>query len=110
MDLSLAGGIKNFAEIVFGINFYSPGGAAQLSNLEDLSLPLATSTVSIVTDIYDYSNLPAVQFVSANGTITSITAVPEPSGLAIFAALGIAVMVYHPCHESWSLELARGWL
>ena len=102
MNLSLVGGIKEAGYVVFEINFSSPGGVAQLSNLEDLSLPLNTSSVSILTNIYDFSDLPTVQFESATGTITSIklAVIPEPSGLAVFAIFGMTVMVYQRWHKS----------
>jgi hypothetical protein len=85
----------------FGMTFYSPA-LLNLTNLRDLSLPLGSGSVYVTTSSSIYGIGVAV-----GGDVTSIelvpTPAPEPSTLAIFAALGIATMAYR--HRSRSRAL-----
>jgi hypothetical protein len=74
---------------VFAMDFYNPGGASELlANVRNLKFNLDSSS------FYFSSTLLGGPNQGGSGTITSITLVsaPEPSTLAAFAMLGIAMI------------------
>jgi len=97
LEFSVKGGGANGGNITFAMSFDKPGGVEQLSNPQDVILPLN----SIYVTVEDTEPYPASNQGSA-GSITSIEAVsvPEPSALVVSAMLGIAAMVYRRCHNS----------